>query len=336
MEKKKQISLSVVIPVYNEEGNIGSLFQETREVCETGMDGIPFDYEIIIVNDGSTDGTDRVCKSLRPLTYFRFRKNYGQTSALDCGFKAATKDYIAALDGDGQNDPRDIPMMIQYLLEHDLDVVSGWRRERYDPPGKRFASRGANLLRHLMIHDRIHDSGCTMKVYRRECFSDLNLYGEQHRFIPAILKTFGFRIGEVEVHHRARASGHTNYSFDRIIKGFLDLVSVWFWGKYSNRPLHLLGGISLVLFLLGFVCAVWGAGNILFGSVTYWPVISIILAVFFTVFGVLLLALGMISEMQMRSYYQITGKVPYTIREAAVYEEASEEPARSTDSDFEK
>ena len=180
-----------------------------------------------------------------PLTYIQFRKNYGQTAALDCGFKAASKELIAAMDGDGQNDPADIPMMISYLMENDLDVVSGWRRSRQDTFGKRFVSRGANMLRHLIVHDGINDSGCTLKIYRRECFENLTLYGEQHRFIPALLKIRGFRIGEVEVNHRPRMAGKSKYSFVRVFKGFLDMLSVWFWTKYSSRPLHLLGGMSL-------------------------------------------------------------------------------------------
>lgn len=313
-----QISLSVVVPVYNEEKNIEKLFFEIKDVCEQGIDGNPFDYEIIFVNDGSTDGTDSVCRSLAPLTYITFRKNYGQTSALDCGFKAATKELIAALDGDGQNDPADIPRMIKYLLDHDLDVVSGWRKSRHDTVGKRFISRGANMLRHLIIHDGINDSGCTLKIYRKECFDNLTLYGEQHRFIPALLKIRGFQIGEVEVHHRARLNGKSKYSFIRVFKGFLDMLSVWFWSKYSNRPLHLLGGLSLVFFFIGGTFGLWTViGYILTRHMPYF-IIQLILAIFFLTAGQLQLTFGLLGEMMMKTYFNTQNSLPYHVKETVV------------------
>ena len=326
--KKSQdtpISLSVVVPVYNEEENITRLFQEIKTVCETGINGVPFDYEIIIVNDGSTDKTDRVCRSLYPLTYIQFRKNFGQTAAMDCGFKAATKEYIAALDGDGQNDPADIPMMLQVLMDQDCDVVSGWRRSRHDTVGKRFVSRGANLLRHMIIHDGIHDSGCTLKIYRRECFDNLTLYGEQHRFIPAILKIRGFRIGEVEVHHRPRANGKSKYNFVRVFKGFLDMLSVWFWSKYSSRPLHLLGGMSLVFFFFGAVFGLWTAiGYLNTGHMPYF-IIQLILAIFFLTAGQLQLTFGLLGEMMMKTYFNTQNSLPYHVKEKVIIDAAGTE-----------
>lgn len=323
MKTDRPISLTVVIPVYNEEKNIEALFQETKSVCAKGLDGIPFDYEIIIVNDGSTDGTDRICRTLTPLTYIQLRKNYGQTSALDCGFKAATKELIAALDGDGQNDPADIPMMIRYLLENELDVVSGWRRSRHDSFGKIIASRGANLLRHMIIHDGINDSGCTLKIYRRECFDHLTLFGEQHRFIPAILKIRGFRIGEVEVNHRARVNGKSKYNFLRMFKGFLDLLSVWFWSKYSSRPLHLLGGLGMLFFLFAAVFGGWTViGYILTGHMPYF-IIQLILAVFFFTVGQLLVIFGLLSEMVMKTYFITQESLPYYVKEKTISAEST-------------
>lgn len=314
----KQISLSVVIPVYNEEENIEKLFYETRAVCEAGLDGVPFDYEIIIVNDGSTDRTDAVCRRLAPLTYIAFRKNFGQTSALDCGFKAATKDFIAALDGDGQNDPADIPRLLRHLLAEDLDVVSGWRRSRQDSFGKRFVSRGANMLRHLIIHDGIHDSGCTLKIYRRECFENLTLYGEQHRFIPALLKIRGFRIGELEVHHRPRVNGKSKYNFIRVFKGFLDMLSVWFWSKYASRPLHLLGGMSLIFFVFGGVFGLWTViGYLINGHMPNF-IIQLILAIFFLTAGQLQLTFGLLGEMMMKTYFNTQNSLPYHVKETVV------------------
>ena len=328
---EKQLSLSVVVPVYNEEENIAGLFEEIRAVCETGIDGIPFDYEIIIVNDGSTDGTDRICRSLSPLTYIRFRKNYGQTAAIDCGFKAATKEFIAALDGDGQNDPADIPMMLRYLLDNGYDVVSGWRRSRQDTAAKRFVSRGANILRHIIIHDGINDSGCTLKVYRRECFENLTLYGEQHRFIPALLKIRGFSIGEVEVHHRPRLHGKSNYNAVRVVKGFLDMLSVWFWTKYSSRPLHLLGGLSLIFFFFGAFFGLWTViGYLIHGHMPNF-IIQLILAVFFLTTGQLLLIFGLLGEMMMKTYFNTQNSTPYFVKEKVITgsekQHASDAPA---------
>lgn len=239
--------VSIVVPVYNEEGNVAKLHQEIKEVCESNQ----YEYEIIFVNDGSSDRTEEICKTLRPLKYIGLRRNFGQTAAMDAGIKAAQYEYIVTMDGDRQNDPSDIPMMIQYLEENDLDVVSGWRKHRKDTVMKKFTSRGANFLRHILVHDGIHDSGCSLKVYRKECFDHVNLYGEQHRFIPAILKIKGFKVGEVVVNHRPRTAGKTKYNWKRTIKGFVDMISVWFWNKYSTRPLHLLGGMGFIFFAFG-------------------------------------------------------------------------------------
>ncbi len=161
--------VSIVVPVYNEEGNVAELHKEIKDVCEENR----YEYEIIFVNDGSSDRTEEICKTLRPLKYICLRRNFGQTAAMDAGIKQAQYDYIVTMDGDRQNDPADIPMMIQYLEEHDLDVVSGWRKHRKDTVMKKFTSRGANLLRHLLVHDGIHDSGCSLKIYRRELFNNL-------------------------------------------------------------------------------------------------------------------------------------------------------------------
>ena len=208
--------------------------------------------------------------------------------------------------------------MIRYLLDNDLDVVSGWRRSRQDTAGKRFVSRGANMLRHIIIHDGINDSGCTLKIYRKECFDNLTLYGEQHRFIPAILKIRGFRIGEVEVNHRPRLNGKSKYNFIRVFKGFLDMLSVWFWSKYSSRPLHLLGGLSLIFFLIGGVFGLWMViGYCITGHMRYF-IIQMILSIFFLTTGQLQLTFGLLGEMMMKTYFNTQGSLPYHVRETVV------------------
>lgn len=307
----KRIGLSVVVPVYNEEGNIGTLYQEIKTTCERAG----YDYEIIFINDGSWDKTDQICRTLRPLKYIRFRRNFGQTAAMDAGIKAATKEYIATLDGDGQNDPADIPNMLEYLLSHNLDVVSGWRKNRKDTFMKRFVSRGANFLRYLLVHDGIHDSGCSLKVYRKECFKGINLYGEQHRFIPAILKIKGFSVGEIVVNHRPRTSGVTKYNWHRTVKGFVDMVSVWFWNKYASRPMHLLGGLGLLFCMIGAGCGVWSIALFLLGYKMSNNIIPPILTVFFIIMGVLMFIFGLMSEILVKIYYGTHVDLPYSIKE---------------------
>lgn len=308
-------SLSVVVPVFNEEGNIEKLHKEIVDVCEANG----YKYEIIFIDDGSTDQTAEICKSLRPLKIIRMRKNFGQTSAMDAGIKAAKNDYIVTMDGDGQNDPADIPQMIAYLEENNLDVVSGWRKNRKDTLMKRFTSRGANVLRHMIVHDGIHDSGCSLKVYKRECFKGVNLYGEQHRFIPALLKIKGFKIGEVVVNHRPRTAGKTKYNWKRTIKGFVDMISVWFWNKFASRPLHLLGGAGMAFIGLGFACGIWSIVLFASGYKMSNNMIPPLLTVFFVIIGILLFVFGLMSEMMMKTYYGVHVDTPYSIKSVEEY-----------------
>lgn len=303
--------VSIVVPVYNEEGNVTELHKEICNVCNENN----YTFEIIFVDDGSTDRTLEICKSLRPLKLIQMRKNFGQTAAMDAGIKASRYDYIVTMDGDRQNDPSDIPHMIDYLEENDLDVVSGWRKNRKDTFMKKFTSRGANFLRHMIVHDGIHDSGCSLKVYRRECFEGMNLYGEQHRFIPALLKIKGFTVGEVIVNHRPRIAGVTKYNWKRTIKGFVDMISVWFWNKFANRPLHLLGGAGLGFIGLGFICGIWSLVLFFLGRKMSNNVFPPLLTVFFVIIGVLLFVFGLMSEIMMKTYYGIHVDTPYCIKD---------------------
>ena len=213
--------ISVVVPVFNEEGNVRELHKEILEVCKKEN----YKFEIILVDDGSKDKTPEICKELKPLKYIRMRKNFGQTAAMDAGIKLAQYDYIVTMDGDRQNDPADIPKLVNYLEENDLDIVSGWRKNRKDTVMKKFTSRVANFLRGIIVKDNIHDSGCSLKIYKKECFDHINLYGEMHRFIPALLRIKGFEVGEVVVYHRPLTAGVTKYIWKRTIKGFVDMIS---------------------------------------------------------------------------------------------------------------
>lgn len=303
--------VSVVVPVYNEEGNVRELHEEIVDVCEKSG----YIYEIIFVDDGSSDMTVEICKDLRPLKFIQMRKNFGQTAAMDVGIKAAQYDYIVTMDGDRQNDPADIPKMIEYLKNNNLDVVSGWRKNRKDTFMKKFTSRGANFLRHLIVRDGIHDSGCSLKVYKKECFEGINLYGEQHRFIPAILKIKGFSVGEVVVNHRARTAGKTKYNWKRTIKGFVDMISVWFWNKFADRPLHLLGGAGMAFIGLGFICGIWSVALFISGLEMKNNIFPPLLTIFFVIIGVLLFVFGLMSEIMMKTYYGLHVDTPYSIKE---------------------
>ncbi len=303
--------VSIVVPVYNEEGNVRELHEEIKKVCEENQ----YIYEIIFVNDGSADKTDEICKTLVPLKYIAMRRNFGQTAAMDAGIKAAQYDYIVTMDGDRQNDPADVPKMLDYMVENNLDIVSGWRKNRKDTFMKKFISRGANLLRGILVKDGIHDSGCSLKVYRRECFEGVNLYGEQHRFIPALLKIKGFKVGEMVVNHRARTAGVTKYNWHRTIKGFVDMVSVWFWNKYASRPLHILGGFGILFLGLGVICGIWSVVLFLLGNSMSGYVMVPLLTVFFCVIGLMMFIFGLMSEIMMKTYYGVHVDMPYCVKE---------------------
>ncbi|MCU0846822.1 MAG: glycosyltransferase family 2 protein [Spirochaetes bacterium] len=302
--------ISVVIPVFNEEENVALLHEEVKSVCVKNR----FRYEIIIIDDGSSDRTPQIIRKLSPVVLIQLRKNFGQTAAMDAGIKAAKYEYIVTMDGDRQNDPNDIPKLMDCMENNNLDIVSGWRKNRKDTFMKRFVSRGANVLRKVLIDDGIHDSGCSLKLYRKECFGNINLYGEMHRFIPAVLKIKGFKIGEVVVNHRARTAGKTKYNWKRTFKGFIDMVSVWFWNKFAVRPLHLLGGMGIFSISIGCIsAAITVYYYITMGKVghTAWPLFS----VFFIMTGILLFVTGLMSDIIAKTYYETTRDSSYSIKQ---------------------
>lgn len=313
--------ISIVVPVFNEEGNVALLHQEIKDVCQ--KEG--YAYEVIFVDDGSTDQTSKICKGLTPLKYIRMRKNFGQTAAMDAGIKASQYDYIVTMDGDRQNDPADIPKLVNYLEENDLDIVSGWRKHRKDSLMKKFTSRGANFLRSIIVNDGIHDSGCSLKIYKRECFEHISLYGEMHRFIPALLKIKGFQVGEIVVNHRPRTSGSTKYNWKRTIKGFVDMISLWFWGKFAVRPLHILGTAGIISMFLGACCGIWSIVLFLMGRKMSNNIMPPMLTIFFVVIGLLMFIFGLMSDMMSKTYYGMGIDSSYSIKE--VIENTSEEKA---------
>lgn len=311
-------AVSFIIPVYNEVENIAKLHAEIKAAGES----LGSAYEIIFIDDGSTDGTYKVLKQLSPVKVIRMRSNFGQTSAMDAGIKEAQYPYIVTLDGDLQNDPADVPAMITYLEDHDLDVVSGWRKDRKDPFSKKFVSRVANLLRSILVEDGIHDSGCTLKVYRRECFEHQDLYGEMHRFIPALLKMRGFLIGEIPVRHRPRVAGKTKYNFKRTLKGLVDMMMIWYWNRYGMRPFHFLGSIGIFIMVFSFFSGLMALKEFFQGqdmSETFWPMFTLLSFLI----GIQFFILGFISDMLMKTYYGQTGQRAYTIKEIVVKSDAA-------------
>lgn len=239
---------SFVIPVYNEAGNITKLDSEIKSLIKN--EG--FLAEIIYINDGSTDASLSELKSLQGgVTIIDLNRNYGQATALDAGFKAATGDIVVSLDGDGQNDPADVPKLLQKLEAENLDVVAGWRKVRSDKGRIKVLTRIGRLLRRVLIQDVVHDTGCTLRVYRRAAVKSLDLQGEMHRYILALLRWKGFRIGEVVVSDRARVHGVSKYGMSKAFRGLIDLIYIWFIHKYSQRPLHIFGYASFIIFAIG-------------------------------------------------------------------------------------
>ena len=297
------MDISVVIPAFNEEGNVKELFTELKGV----LDSLKKSYEVLFIDDGSSDGTFAVLKGLaakeKCLKVVKLRKNFGQTASLAIGFKQAQGEVVVVMDADMQNDPHDIPALVTQLSKG-FDVVSGWRKKRKDSFGKKSFSLFANLFRRMITTETIHDSGCSLKVYKKAALRNLRLYGEMHRFIPLLLSWKGFKIGELEVHHRARKSGKTKYGVIRVMKGFLDLLTIKFWVQYSNKPMHLFGGLGIVSFLLGIITGLY----LVYGKLVLGLTLSnrplLLLAILLIVLGVQLFALGLLADILVKMYFE--------------------------------
>lgn len=242
--------LSAVIPVYNEAESLAELYRELSEVAAAQQ----YDLEIVFVDDGSTDGSwgeiERLAAVDKRIRGIRFRRNFGKAAALSAGFTEARGELVLTLDADLQDDPQEIPQFLAQM-EAGLDVVSGWKKIRHDPWHKVGPSRIFNWLVGRLTGVRLHDHNCGFKCYRREIFDEVHLYGEMHRFVPVLAAARGWKVGEVVVRHRARKFGQSKYGVRRFVKGFLDLLTVYFLTGYSQRPQHLLGTAGLVGFLLG-------------------------------------------------------------------------------------
>lgn len=316
---------SIVVPAYNERGNVGPLVEEIVDVLTTESMADFRPFEVVLVDDGSTDGTDAAIRELadeyRAVRGVFLRRNFGQTAALAAGFDEARGEFVVTLDADGQNDPADIPTLLS-RLEDGYDCVSGWRKDREDPLSKTIPSA---IQTHLSTYTGpdIHDFGCTLKAYRREAVEEIQLRGEGHRYIPAKLYDRGFSITEEPVNHRPRQNGSTKYGAGRLVRGFVDLGFNVFWNKYSMRPLHLLGGLGVVFLLVGGVLG--GHAVVLkygFGASLAPHLPRLVLTVLLVLFGFQLVMFGVLAEMLTRLLYR--DETPYRIEQ--VYDGEASQP----------
>jgi glycosyltransferase involved in cell wall biosynthesis len=307
--------LSVVIPVRNEVPNLVALHRELSETLSVW--GRP--YEIVLVDDGSTDDSYEILRRLQAtdarLRVIRLRRNFGQTAAFSAGFAHARGRLIVTCDGDLQNDPRDIPPMVG-KLDEGYDIVCGWRRERKDPwLSRRIPSMMANWLISWTTGVRLHDYGCSLKVFRSEVIQPLRLYGEMHRFIPAIASEQGIRITEIIVNHRPRRYGASKYGLSLIVRVILDLVTVKFLLSYSTRPLQMFGLIGLGMGTVGTLITGYLGYARLFGDQPIADRPLLLLGILLVFAGVQLGTLGLLAEMQARTYHESQGKPTYFIRD---------------------
>ncbi len=311
--------VSVVIPLYNEEENVAPLLAELFLALER----LGRRYEVICVDDGSRDGTFPALQAevvARPfLRVLRFRRNYGQTAAMSAGIEAARGAVIVPMDGDLQNDPADIAKLLTRLDGEGgevVDVVSGWRKHRMDKEfGRKLPSRIANRLISAISGVELHDYGCSLKAYRREVLAGVRLYGEMHRFIPVYASWQGARVAEQVVNHRARRAGVSKYGLARTGKVLLDLLVVKFLANFTGKPIYLFGGAGLVSLALSFLSFAWAAWLKLAGEKDLVETPLPLLGVAFALAGLICVLMGLLAELNVRTYYESQGKRPYLVAE---------------------
>jgi glycosyltransferase involved in cell wall biosynthesis len=307
--------LSVVIPLYNEEGNVEPLLQELFPALRA----LGRTHEVVCVDDGSRDGTfaalARAAEREPALRVIRFRRNFGQTAAMSAGIEAARGEVIVPMDGDLQNDPADIGKLLEELAGGH-DVVSGWRKHRKDKElGRKLPSQIANRLISAVSGVRLHDYGCSLKAYRREVLDGVRLYGEMHRFIPIYASWQGARVTELVVNHRPRHAGRSKYGLGRTLKVVLDLMVVKFLASFLTRPIYVFGGVGLGSLACGLLAFLIAVGYKLAGAKDFVETPLPLLAVAFVLVGIVCVLMGLLAELVIRTYYESQGKRPYLIAE---------------------
>lgn len=314
---------SVIVPAHNEEKSIEPLYHALKPV----MDSLHAPWELIFIDDGSTDGSYQAMQGLRQqderVKVVQFRRSFGQTAGWSAGFDYATGNFVIVLDADLQNDPRDIPAMIAAIKAENLDVISGWRKDRQDSGILTSLSKVGNLVHRLVTGEKIHDHGCSLKVYRKEALQDLELYGEMHRYITALLSWKGFKVGEMIVHHHARRFGRTNYTIRKKLKGFLDLIVVKFWIQYSARPMHFFGAIGGLFILAGFALGGTLVVLRLFSIIGLAGRTTPLLAVLLVLLGFQFLLSGVLADVVAKTYY--SQKKAYSIKSTAGFDDRAQD-----------
>lgn len=308
--------ISLVIPVYNEKENLEELYQKIKKMAED----FNHTYEAIFVNDGSTDGSLNVLKKISDnnpnLKIIDFRKNFGQTAALAAGIDNAKGEIIIPMDADLENDPADIPKLISKINEG-YNVVSGWRRNRWKNKffTRRLTSLSANWLISYVTKVKLHDYGCTLKAYRKEIIKEVGLYGEMHRFIPALASWQGAKVTEVEVNYQPRIHGKSNYGLNRTFKVLLDLMTIKFLSGYSTKPIHFFGGAGFISIIIGFLSGLLAVYYKVTRQKDFISTPLPVLTALFLIVGVLFILIGLLAEMLMRVYHETQHRPIYAIKE---------------------
>jgi len=309
-----EIALSVVVPLFNEAESLASLVQQLLSALRP----LNLPFELVLVDDGSRDGTgealQRLAGEIPELVAVLLRRNYGQTAAMAAGFDASRGQVIVTLDGDLQNDPADIPLLLSKLAEG-YDLVSGWRHQRQDSRLSRLVpSLLANRLIARVTGVALNDYGCSLKAYRREVVEDMNLYGELHRFLPALAFIEGARIAEVRVQHHRRRFGRSHYGIDRTFRVLMDLLTVWFMKRFLTRPMHVFGFGGLLAMAVGGLIVLWLIGEKLLGAdIGGRPLL--LMGVLSLLTGVQLFCFGLLAELQMRTYHESQNRPIYRVRQ---------------------
>ena len=303
---------SIIIPIYNEEDNIVNLTQSILESLSN------FQYEVLFINDGSTDNSEKIIEELTQhhsnIHIINLRRNYGQTAAMQAGFDHAKGDIVIPMDGDLQNDPKDIPILLDKINEG-YDVVSGWRKNRLDKKLTRIIpSKIANYLISKISGLTLHDYGCTLKAYKKEILDEIKLYGEMHRFIPIYASWEGAKVTEIPVRHHARIAGKTKYGLSRIPKVILDILVIRFFDKSLDRPIHLFGKFGLFMFFVAFILSLFALYLKIFMNTSFILTPLPLLVVFFTMSGLLCIFIGLLAEIQSRTYFESKGRPTYLIK----------------------
>ncbi|NQT66388.1 MAG: glycosyltransferase family 2 protein [Actinobacteria bacterium] len=309
------MDLSIVIPIYNERESIEKLYKKLDEA----LSRINLKYEVLLIDDGSVDDTFnellKVHRRNKLFKIIRFRKNFGQTSAISAGFSYAEGEVVVTLDADLQNDPRDIPVLLEKLNEG-YDIVSGWRRNRKDKAvTRRFPSIIANKIISKLTGVHLHDYGCTLKVYKKEVVKNINLYGEMHRYIPAIASGIGVKVAEVPVMHHSRRYGKSKYGVSRTIKVILDIITLKFLLSYSQSPIQIFGLVGLFSGAVGFIMTSYLIIMRLFFNQSLADRPLFILSIFMIFIGVQLITIGLLAEVLIRVYHKVQNRSTYVIKD---------------------